>query len=175
MAYTIPYAGGWQNFPNTSTPITAATLNAISNELASYNAAWTSFTPSWANLTVGDGTNEAVYAAIGRTVIIRFALTFGSTTTMTTPFIATPNFRSNIRTSPARVANHIYGYASFRDNSLGVVYPLMVRYNGSNTFGFFALDASSTYATLTGMSATVPVAFAVNDILSGHIIYETAT
>lgn len=44
--------------------------------------AWTSWTPTWTNLTVGNGTVNAAYAKVGRTVQFRLLVTFGSTTSM---------------------------------------------------------------------------------------------
>ena len=43
---------------------------------------WTSFIPSWTNLTVGNGTNSGAYTQIGKTVFLRINLLFGSTTSV---------------------------------------------------------------------------------------------
>ena len=44
--------------------------------------AWQSFTPTNSGLTLGNGTEEARYTQIGKTVIFRYQLTFGSTTSI---------------------------------------------------------------------------------------------
>lgn len=176
MAYTIPYAAGWKDLPLQTTPITAATLNAISDELASYNAAWTSFTPSWVSLTPGDGTNEGVYTLIGRLAIIRFAFTFGSTSSVSSSIVqAVPSVRGNIRTSPARTGYHPFGVAYFYDASANTFYHGVVNYNGSNTVRFHAFGTGGSYSTFATMNATVPVAYGVGDVLAGQYMYETAS
>ena len=47
---------------------------AISN----LNSSWTSFTPSWTNLTVGSATNQGYYKQIGKTVFFRTNLTLAA-------------------------------------------------------------------------------------------------
>jgi len=54
--------------------LTAADLNAIGT--------WTSFTPVWTNLTVGNGTQIAEYCKINEIVFWRVQLVFGSTTSI---------------------------------------------------------------------------------------------
>lgn len=55
--------------------LTAADLNAIGT--------WTTFTPTWNNVTVGNGTVTAEYCQINEIVFWRVELLFGSTTAFT--------------------------------------------------------------------------------------------
>ncbi len=65
---------------------------------------WQSWTPTWVNLTIGNGTNDAKYVQVGKTVFYRLLTTFGSTSnltgaaTFTLPVtsIATPNAKMPI-------------------------------------------------------------------------------
>src|SRR6185369_9654216 len=50
-------------------------------------SAWGSWTPSWTNLSVGNGTVVAKYVQIGKTVFARLSLVLGSTSTVTGPVI----------------------------------------------------------------------------------------
>lgn len=59
--------------------LTAADLNAIGT--------WTAFTPSWENLTVGNGTQSFYYCQINDVLHIEGRLTWGSTTAITGSFI----------------------------------------------------------------------------------------
>ena len=55
--------------------LSAAELNAIGT--------WTTFTPSWNNLTVGNGTNLGRYVQLNDLIIVNYELTFGTTTSVT--------------------------------------------------------------------------------------------
>jgi hypothetical protein len=63
--------------------LTAADLAGITNGAA---GAWASYTPTWTNLTVGNGTVVAAYKQIGKTAFFRIAITFGTTTTVSGVF-----------------------------------------------------------------------------------------
>jgi hypothetical protein len=45
--------------------------------------AWTAYTPTFGNLTVGNGTINAAYKQLGKTVHVRISFTWGSTTSGT--------------------------------------------------------------------------------------------
>jgi len=62
--------------------LTAADLAGITT----LNGGWTSYTPTWTNLTVGNGTNLGSYIQFGKTVLCRIQLTFGSTTSVSGVF-----------------------------------------------------------------------------------------
>jgi hypothetical protein len=50
--------------------------------------AWTTWAPTWTNVTVGNGTVIAKYAVVGKTVFFRVAIIFGTTTSISgTPAI----------------------------------------------------------------------------------------
>lgn len=53
---------------------TATELNLLHNKVG----AWTSFVPSWTNLTPGTGTNTGTYCQIGKTVHFRTKFIFGA-------------------------------------------------------------------------------------------------
>lgn len=56
--------------------------NHLATGLSSTTWAWASWTPTWTNLTIGNGTNDAKYIQIGKTVIWRLVFDFGSTTSI---------------------------------------------------------------------------------------------
>jgi len=47
-------------------------------------SAWQSWTPTWANFTINNGTNDAKYMQIGKTVFFRVVTTLGTTSSMGT-------------------------------------------------------------------------------------------
>lgn len=60
--------------------VSAAELNTeVRDALTGVQAAWDTYTPTWTNLTVGNGTVIARYLQIGKTVHVRISLTGGTT------------------------------------------------------------------------------------------------
>lgn len=49
------------------------------------SGSWISYTPTWTNLTLGNGTVAAAYRIEGKKLNLRITLTFGSTTTIPVP------------------------------------------------------------------------------------------
>ena len=58
---------------------TSTELNLLHGNLG----AWTAWTPSWTNVTVGNGTNEGAYIQIGKIVFMRINFTLGNTSAIT--------------------------------------------------------------------------------------------
>jgi len=63
--------------------------------------AWQAWTPTWANFTLGNGTNDAKYMQIGKTVFFRVVTTLGSTSSMST----NPNFSLPITSTATPAAD----------------------------------------------------------------------
>lgn len=62
----------------------AITKNKLSTAAGEVAGAWTAFTPTWTNLTVGNGTNVGRYYQVGKTVHFSATLSWGTTTSATT-------------------------------------------------------------------------------------------
>jgi hypothetical protein len=176
MAYTIPYAGGWQNFPDTSTPITAATLNAISDELASYNTAWTSYTPaltaSSVNPTLGTGSSATgQYNQIGRVVVMRFRIVFGTSGVSA----GTGTYRVSFPVNARSISNAI-PMAMFRitDSSASNSATGWMRYGATDYFEM-VYTAAAPVGAATLVSATAPWAWDTSDSINGVMVYEAAS
>ena len=65
---------------------------------------WTTFTPSWTNLTVGNGTQSFVYAQVNDVVFVQGRLTFGTTTAFTSTFI---RMASPVSTFAGNMLGHV--------------------------------------------------------------------
>lgn len=132
--------------------LTAAELNAI--------AAWTSFTPTWTGLTVGNGTETAFYAPIADLTFMQVALTFGSTTSITAgvtiayPVAADDTFRDGVG-----------GQAQFRDDDTGNVYHGVTSPNSGTIMNIRVFNSSGTYLTETNLTSTIPFTWATGDRL----------
>jgi hypothetical protein len=143
--------------------LTAATMNSI-------GATWESYTPTFVNITVGNGVLVARYSRINKNVNVVFKLTCGSTTvigggggiSMSLPVTAT--------TTAYALGAHLIGTASSFDQSAGTNYQTWVRIDSSTTVAFGYMT-SFRYQEIFG---TGPMTWAVNDVLSGTFSYEAA-
>jgi len=137
--------------------------------------AWQSWTPSYTNFTIGNGTvNFAKYIQIGKTVFFTWKATLGTTTSMTDAVVVslpvTVSAQFNFDVSP------LIGHAGYHDASSGNFYPLILIYRTTGTgFGIGAIQSSGTYGVYNGItSAAVPVAVGTGDIIHATGFYEAA-
>jgi hypothetical protein len=140
----------------------AAELNALDGQ----TDGWVAWTPTTANITKGSGTITAVYNKIGKTVHFKFRLDMAADSAMgTAPTITLP--------VTARRTNDIF--EGFIIDSGTAYY---------KTMGFTASDGSvctiyvqgsaNTYVGYVGITATVPMTWAVNDVLVIQGTYEAS-
>jgi hypothetical protein len=139
-------------------------ITALEAYDAALSSAWTTWTPSWTNLTVGNGTLSAAYKQIGKTVHFSLFLTFGNTTSVAgNVSLAAPI--NNKRDTPAQ---GLYGDSGV--NTL-VGCPIV----SGNVIYIRCENSSGTYGTASAnMSATVPFTWTTNDALVISGTYEAA-
>jgi hypothetical protein len=151
----------------------ASRLNHIEGDLTWGGAAWVNWTPTWANLTLGNGTVVAKFKRLGRTVIARISLVFGSTTTIdaslptfTLPVTAAsyPNLQS---TTPI-------GAGRFYDQSLDATFETLVVMSSTTIGRLQHLAVAGSNVTSAAPTATVPFTWAINDQMAAQFIYEAA-
>ena len=132
------------------------------------NDAWTSYTPTWTNLTVGNGTNNFAYKQIGKTVFIRGDFTFGSTSSISGGI----SFTFPV-TSIAYSSDHSFGISELGDSGtadyFGAIY-----YAATSKGVIRVINSAGTYSTWNGMSSTVPFTWTTNDYIRFHLFYEAA-
>lgn len=116
---------------------------------------WTSYSPSWTGLTVGDGTLNARYMRLGKMVHVNIHLIFGSTTSITGAGVSLP----------VAVAYRGAGATIFYDNSVDKDYVGGIWLEGSNGY----IDYGSSR-----ISATVPFTWATSDQLMISATYEVS-
>ncbi|ARX81515.1 hypothetical protein SMD44_00913 [Streptomyces alboflavus] len=162
--------------------LTASGALAASNFPA---GAWSTYTPAWTTSTgsntpsLGNATVTASYTKIGRTVIVSFSITFGSTTNF-----GGGGTSDNWRFSLPVEAEHTpecAGMAEINDaSSIGAV--AVCRVNLVTT-GTFQLQNSSGRADAVAMTSpnwgiidsVSPWTWAQNDAIRGTFIYEAAS
>jgi hypothetical protein len=139
--------------------VDAADLNTIAG-------AWDSFTVTFTNLTLGNGTAVGFYKQVGRVVCYRVQVTFGSTTSITGNVdIALPV------TGAAVLGVH---QALFIDASPSTTYSGMAA-PSTTVAQLRAMNSSATYTTLAAVAAAVPFTWTTNDIIRISGVYEAAS
>lgn len=114
------------------------------------------FSPSWTNLTVGNGTVTGFYQQDGNVVNFHLEIVFGTTTSIAgsvsfSPPISHGTYPTN---SPIGIV---------RMQSGGVVYFGALLTTASTTFVIVVNNASSTYLQNTALSSTIPGTWTTGD------------
>jgi hypothetical protein len=129
--------------------------------------AWKSYAPTlssgWLN---GNGTYDAKYCKIGKTVHWRVTFTVGSTTTKGSGMVMSLPVTA-AATNSAVSAQGFLVTGSTR-------YVASVLYNSTSTINIGTSVASATYTTFNSMTATTPFTWATNDIVILAGTYEAA-
>jgi hypothetical protein len=120
-------------------------------------ASWTSFTPTWTNLTVGNATQSFVYREENKTMFVSGKITFGSTTSISNnPSIAIPNGRTG---SDTVLGSTLRFEDAGNSNFFG---QLLV---SATNIDLYAITVSSTYPTLATLGSTAPFTWGTNDAI----------
>ena len=144
-------------------------LTAASGEATGlkYAGAWTTYTPTWVNLTVGNGTLVARYCQVGKVVTVMLRLTFGSTTAITGGYVQVG------APVTSGVSSGALGSAYMLDNGVAD-YPGLVKQDGTGAFAIQPINAAGTYASLGNLTSTTPFTWGTNDVLNVFFSYEAA-
>lgn len=135
------------------------------------NWTWDSFTPTWTNITVGNGTNSGHYIKLGTTVFFRVRFKMGSGSSMgTDPALTLPVTASSNYTSTF----HIIGTGHIQD--FGTNSPMAcMRISNTTTANLYCYNSSSTYLLLGGINSTTPMTWTTNDSFDIQGMYEAAS
>jgi hypothetical protein len=132
--------------------------------------AWQTWTPTFTNVTVGNGTLMARYVQIGKTVYYRLRLVFGTTTAVSGAII----FSVPATMSADYITNDSIGSASFLDAGTAGYegFPIVV---STTTVEIRPIGTASTYGTYTASaSSTIPFTFGASDGFQTTGFYEAA-
>lgn len=149
--------------------VTSAVQTQIDSKLTTPGA-WTSYTPTLGNLTLGNGTVSGAYVQIGKTVAFRAYVKFGSTTSFSggTVNITTPTTQKSGGSTPGQM---FFCSAGALDSGVAQ-FQLACLYADGNTVRVYAFNTGGTYMSLTNLSSTVPFTWATNDEVYVSGIYE---
>jgi len=146
--------------------LAAASSQATGLEWA---GAYTTFTPTWTNLVVGNATNTGRYLRIGNFVHVTYRLVFGTTTTIT----GNP-LRVNLPQTANTTSNNPYAGGAFITDAGTLNYEGFVVIGGGDNALIMATNSSGTYSSLSNITATVPFTWTTTDELCISIVYEKA-
>ena len=154
MANPFPFVAG--------AVLTAAQMNGIGETLT--------WTPSFTNLTVGNGTVTARYVRVQNLVFTQFKLVFGSTTSISA---VNPTFTLPItaNTTALTTSENAQGWVVLRDANVGNYYG-WVNFLSSTTATFNVGVVNATYLTPSSINATTPFTWTTSDQLVTNFCYE---
>jgi hypothetical protein len=138
---------------------------------AGLDTAWTTWAPTYSNMTVGNGTTTyAKYMRIGRWIVFELRFTLGSTSaisttpTFTLPVQASARYNDNSRDLIGEVLVFDSGTAGYRGSCM---------WRSSTTAGLLVMAASGTYVNHVDVASTVPMTWTTNDSFTVKGWYES--
>lgn len=130
--------------------------------------AWSSWSPTWTNVTVGSGTVVARYVQIGKTVHFYLKFTFGAGSAMGDAIFTLPATASATIPLTASIGQ-IQILDSGTANFFGTAW-----LHSTTEARAFVNTAGSTYVQPAAFSTTVPMTWATNDFFIVTGAYEAA-
>ena len=152
MANPFPFVAG--------EVLTAADMNGIGE--------YTTYTPTWTNLTVGNGTVTFRYGRVQNFIHVIGHIVFGSTTSITGSGVqvslpVTAESPTNLQPVGLNVLNsptlQFFGFQ---------------RLDTTTSAAIRVWNTSGTYLQSSSISATTPFTWATNDVITLNFIYEAA-
>ena len=133
---------------------------------------WVSWTPTWTNLTIGNGTAVAKFAKIGTLVFCRISLVFGSTTSIS----GSVSFSLPVTgaTYAGTAGLTWLGGVRALDASVPAIFEGVIVNASTTTAAISFIDTSGTYAMRVLASSTVPFTWTTSDEIAGEFTYEAA-
>jgi len=128
---------------------------------------WTAYTTTTSGITVGNGTLQARYAQIGKTVFVEIFFTLGSTSAVT----GTPQFTLP---ATAKVSSYTFmnGTVSLGDYGAATYVGLAGNPTGSGIYIAAFNTSGTTGVEAASISATVPFTWTTNDYIAVKMTYE---
>jgi hypothetical protein len=146
-------------------------------EVVAHIGAWQTYSPTvvtggagtaW---TIGNGTITGHYQQVGRAVIVRGEITFGSTSTFGTQFLA---LTLPIAAAATTTINVPGGLARFQDDSTADPWLGFTAYFAT-AMRFHAIDSSAAYTKVSTVVNNVPFTWAQSDQIGWTFTYEAAS
>lgn len=149
--------------------VTNAKLSTTAGEIGGASTTWT---PTWTNVTVGNGTVTARYTKIGKNYICRIMFVFGSTSSTSGDIIFTLPATAVSYAGTANVTP--IGFARAYDVSGSLVYNGTINMVSTTTVSIRFMLASGTYVTQFVNTGAAPVTWGNTDEYGIYFIFEGA-
>jgi len=128
-------------------------------------AGWNTYTPTFTNVTVGNGTLVARYIQLGKAVHLHVRLTLGTTSAVSgTPIISLP-----VATASGRLHTGTGNATNGTTNFL-----VETRYGSTTTTQAYVFNAANTFLERTNINGVSPFTWASTHILDFNLTYEAA-
>ena len=132
---------------------------------AAASDAYTSWTPTLTNITLGNGTINAKYVQIGKLVHATISFTWGSTTS------SSGTWYFSFPVTCATSGSTYIGTCRLLDAGTAN-YPGMILVENSTSFVPLAQYAANTWVETSNVGTTTPFTWTTNDNMSASFIYE---
>ncbi len=154
------------------TPEPETIYNAAMAIINSSVAAFSAWTPTWTNLTIGNGTVTAKYKQVGKLVFCRLSIVFGTTTSIS----GDVRFTLPVTRAAYGGSDNItsLGQSVCYDVSAGTVFDGNVTNYSTTTASLRVFNSAGTYLSSTPLSSIVPFTWANTDQLVCEFWYEAA-
>jgi hypothetical protein len=141
--------------------------SAIDTSVGTGLLAWTSYTPTFTNFTLGNGTiTYSKYVQLGKIVFLEVGVNLGSTSAVTGRIgISLP---VNSVSLPNRAQGTV-ALSAGASSGLG-----SLAFDGGTKVDLYALNAAGTYLANANISATVPGTWASGSFFNFRTFYEAA-
>lgn len=129
------------------------------------------YTPTWTNLTIGNGVNNSEFCRVGKTIFFRIKLIFGSTTATSG---TAANFSLPVTMQSGSLGdNDIFGMGTLLDVGVAA-YIGWCRYSSTTVATVIVGGAASSYLSQNGLVNNVPFTWGTGDIVALTGFYKAA-
>lgn len=135
-----------------------------------FSSAWTAWTPTWTNLTVGNATVDAKYVQRGKLVAVKLLFTFGSTSSIS----GTVSFSAPVTPVAGPQGGMPAGLVTIRDTSANKNYRGAFNVTSVSDLGLRVDQTDGTYSFSTALSSTIPMTWATGDTIALEGTYEAS-
>jgi hypothetical protein len=136
------------------------------NKLDDYETG--TWTPTFTNLTLGNGVAEGRYTKIGRTVTLEVTVTWGSTTS------ASGTWHVNNIPFVSAATHRAYGTGNILDNGTANHTTLSAITESQSNLYFAATYITGTYTRYSNITDTIPMTWTTGDFIKTSIVYTAA-
>jgi len=153
----------------------ANNTSLVANSSAATGLEWqggfTTWTPSFTGVTVGNGTTVARYNQIGKLVHAEFIFVLGSTSAVTGSINISLPVTAKVGATLAPAA----GFAGSLLDAGTAIYDAIAVISSAGTLAeLFAVNSAGTYANFAVTTGSVPFTWGISDAISFNITYEAA-